>query len=1308
MWIVLQKGNLESLLDRAKELEKKYEWLRATEFYHKAVTQTIETKDFFETAKLQEKVGYCYFRAALQAQQPEQNKKRMKQSIKAYDSSVDSIEKNSSHGHKAKIAHNQGWSLFLKSWLETDLLKKKKLLEEWWKLESSNFKIYDELDDHQSAGKIYNDLIELSAVDRFFTVTDNSELRKIAKEGVELGEKAIKFLLKANNINELARAYCWTSWNYGFSILYALIDSDKEKYYKKTAEYSKKAIELAKKTGDAWLIGWSNNARSLYFAAIKHLKKCIEYGQIFVNQGRIAKDNYMLAVGLAWLGNSFSNLVYTIEDPDKQRDCIKKALNYHKEGKNHADLSNFHLTRLATRNGITFDLEKLASYETNLATKKATLRQLIRTAKETLKLAPEWYQYQSWSFRSLSLSLFKLAEIISDSDKKHQLLLKALNYQEKYITLHKRFLPKQYGWRSSGFVYKAQIEVELAKLEENEESKNGLIKTAILSMETSLTLHEKAVKNYAEELYLANYGHKQYRSGKILFELYSLTKKTVLLAKAIALYNEAIEQYKLNKQYSNLAEAYWQKSKNQDHIGEHSKSAENYELASEAYLNASNKLPKFKDFYLNYSLYMRAWSVIELAKYYHSIEDYEKAQQNYEQAAGLHQKLDDWNYLSPNYFAWAKLEQAEESSRKEKPKEAKENFQKAIDYFKKTETNINTKIKENPTAEEKDLMTGILKASDLRQKYCQARILMEEAKFLDREGKFLDSSKKYGEASQKISAISDKVDVEVEHKELGYIAILCQAWQKMANAEETTSSESYLEAAELFEQAKDHCYTKKASLWALGNSYFCKGLAAQNQFQKTLDRSFHSKANKFVKQAAGYYKEAGYQKASEYARATQRLFDAYLYMNSAEDEVDTEKKTKYYQLAEQLLKIAANAFSKAQQADKTTQVQSILGTVREEKALAASLNAVMQTPTIASTTQSFTAPSPTSEVSVGLESFDHANVQANLVSNISEVKVGESFSLSVEFVNAGREPALLTRVEDFVPSGFVVVKKPEIYRIEETTLNMKGKQLAPLKLVEVKLTLQPSKKGIYLLNPRVHYLDELGQNKSLQLKTLEIEVEEVLLEDRVSTGTQELDSLLLGGIPQEYAVVLSGSPSDEREYLIKNFLNAGIKEDEVVYYASTEADGLETLLKNPSFYLFLCNPKPKTQVPDLPNIFKLRSKTDLTNLSILLAKAYRNIDQSKKKRICIEIVSDVLISYKTEATRRWISELITDLGFKGFTMLAVMDPKEHPPDQATTVINLFDGEIELTQTGDPLECRKSVRVKKLRNQDYIKNPICLT
>jgi KaiC/GvpD/RAD55 family RecA-like ATPase len=494
----------------------------------------------------------------------------------------------------------------------------------------------------------------------------------------------------------------------------------------------------------------------------------------------------------------------------------------------------------------------------------------------------------------------------------------------------------------------------------------------------------------------------------------------------------------------------------------------------------------------------------------------------------------------------------------------------------------------------------------------------------------------------------------------------------------------------------------------LGNSSFCKGLAAGIEYQSSADLTEHSKAKSLLKSAANSYLQAGFKQASEYAKATQRLLDAYAFMNQAENELNQEKRTKQYQMAENLLQIAAGSFTNAKQPEKTTQVQEILVNVKEEKALAISLSHVMQAPIIASSTRSFSALTPTSESSVGLEKFEHANIQANLVTQAKEVKVGESFCLSVEFVNAGREPALLMRVDDFVPSDFIVVKKPEIYRIEDTCLNMKGKQIAPLKLVEVKLTLQPSKKGDYSLNPKVHYLDELGKKKSLQLKALEIKVEEVLLENRVTTGTKELDSLLLGGIPEEYAVVLSGSPCDERELIVKNFLKAGIEKDETSFYVATETTDLKELLDKPNFYLFLCNPKPKTQVPDIPNVYKLRSKTDLTNLSISLAKAYRNIDPSKKKRICVETVSNVLLDYEAKATCKWISEMITDLGSKEFTLLAVMDPSMHPSDQANAVINLFDGEINITQSDDPINCKKLIVVKKLRNQDYIKNPICLT
>ncbi|MEJ2242593.1 MAG: ATPase domain-containing protein, partial [Candidatus Bathyarchaeota archaeon] len=791
----------------------------------------------------------------------------------------------------------------------------------------------------------------------------------------------------------------------------------------------------------------------------------------------------------------------------------------------------------------------------------------------------------------------------------------------------------------------------------------------------------------------------------ILRELYLFTKDEKLLVRAIEVYNDAGKYFNEEELFSRSAGIFWRIAELYDSLGDNLEASAKYRIASNDYELAANKIPQFRDFYIDYSWYMKAWDEIEQAKYYHSRENYQQSKVNYENAGKIHQKLENWRYLAPNYFAWAKIEQAEELSRNEKPNNAIDKFKDAVIFFQETENNFKNKKVEDLTDEEKDLVYRILKVSDFRCKYCQARILMEKAKLLDRQGNYLDSSNSYGRAAQTISEILEKTDAETERKELEYIAILCQAWEKMALAEETTSSEAYIDAAELFERAKDYCFTKKSSLWALGNSNFCRGLATGIKYQISMSLSDNAIAKRHIKNAATNYLEAGLRNASEHAKGTLRLFDAYIFINQAESEIDPEKKTKQYQMAENLLQRAAGSFMKARQPEKVIHVKNILTNVNEEKTLAISLNELMKAPAIASTTSAFTAPTSTDEISIGLEKFDHANVQANIITDIQELKVGESFCLSVEFVNAGKEPALLTKVENFIPPDFVVVKKPEIYRIEDTTLNMKGKHLAPLKLVEIKLILQASRKGNYQFSPKVYYLDELGQNKYLKLKTIEIKVEEITLENRVTTGTFEIDSLLLGGIPKGSTIVLTGSPIDERDHLIKNFLKSGIKDDEIVFYISTEANSIDNLLKNQNFILILCNPKPKNYIPNLPNVYKLRSKTDITNLSISLTKACRKVDTSKEKRICIETVSDILITHKVEATRRWISELLTDLTLKGFTILAAMDPDMHPPDQSKAIINLFDGEIKITQSDDPLDCKKSVIVKKLRNQKYIKNPI---
>ena len=1310
MWIVLQKGNLESLLDRAKELEKKYEWLQAAEFYKKAADLVLAENDLFKAADLNEKMGFCYYRAALQAQSNIEFRKTLKSSIKAYQEEsklLGGIENEECH---IKRIHADALTAFVKSSYEKDLKAIKRLQDKWWTLENQVVKAYERSDDLHSAGRICNDLLEYSTFDRYWLASTFKEHNEIRKESLVLTEKAIRIFSDLDDKYELSRAYLYMVWYYGFAEYYEEDENKLIKIGQKCQQMLNKALKLSKEIGDALLIsryyhaawGVANNLKFDPSTAVELGKKMIEYGNV-------AKDNYIIGIGNALTSASLIIQTDASVDPDKTKKLHEKAMKMAQKAEHYFQIINYIGGFYISYRAQIWHLSILAFSETDLIKRKRLYRKAIEVGQEGLERLEAWKRLSGDLFADLSHIIIFLSSTTSNLQEKNELLRKAQSFASKYFAYAQEMeIPASTAFTQNLII--SDIQSGLASIEQNRTKKISLLRKALVSHRKAIEALKKKEKFYTQSRSQTGFrfGGSYKGHGQILHQIYSLTKEKKILRKAIEAFKQALFYFRKADLPTYMAETYWHLAQLHDQAGEFQEASQNYQAASQEYDCASQKIPQLRNFYREHSLYMQAWSQIEHARHSHSLENYEEAIQHYEKAAKLHEATSSWNYLTFNYLAWANMEEAESLSRNENTQQAKQTFQKAHKQFFNAEESFKQKLEEITSEDEKEMTQELLKASDLRRKYCQARILMEEAKLLDRKGRYLQSSKNYGEAAQKITSIIENID-EAERKELKYMAILCQAWEKMANAEETSSSESYLEAAELFEQAKEHCYTRKASLWALGNSNFCKGLAAGVQYQTDLELEKHAKAKGFMKSASTNYSKAGFKAASEYAKATQRLFDAYAFMNQAENELDQEKRAKQYQMAENLLQIAAVSFMKAKQPEKTAQVQEILSSVREEKTLAISLSQVMKAPTIASSTRSFTAPSPSSEVSVGLEQFEHANVQANLIANISEVKVGESFCLAVEFVNAGREPALLMKVDDFVPSDFVVVKKPEIYLIEKTCLNMKGKQLPPLKLVEVKLTVQPSKKGNYTLNPRVYYLDERGQNKTLQLKTLEIQVEEVLLEDRVSTGTIELDSLLLGGIPEEYAVVLSGPPCDEREKIINNFLEAGIKEG-VSFYVTTEANELLDLLENPNFFLFLCNPKPKVEVPDLLNVFKLRGKTDLNNLGIALVKAYRSLDQDlgQPKRICVEILSDVLEDYGSKTTRKWISDLITNYGAKGFTMLAVMNPDMHPSDQATAVIDLFDGEIELIETEDSLECKKSIRVRKLRNQDYIKNPICLT
>jgi hypothetical protein len=401
--------------------------------------------------------------------------------------------------------------------------------------------------------------------------------------------------------------------------------------------------------------------------------------------------------------------------------------------------------------------------------------------------------------------------------------------------------------------------------------------------------------------------------------------------------------------------------------------------------------------------------------------------------------------------------------------------------------------------DEKQMAKTMLMAIQLRKEYCKARIAIEEARILDNRGEHSSSARQYGIAAETLERLLCKL-AETDRKEIQFIVLVSRAWQKMAEAEAEESPLHYDEASQLFETAKGFAQSEKTKALVLGHSRFCKALEAGARFTDTRDMAEHARAMQHLEIATSYYLKADFRSASEYTKATRFLFDAYVYMGNAARETDPEKKTRLYTLAQKLLQASADSYAKANNPSRREQALKLLETANEQRELAFSLAEVLHAPIMTSTI-AFATPSPTSEKAAGLERFEHAEVNANLMLSRRELRVGETLDLEIELANAGKGQALLTQIERAVPEGFELAVKPELYRVEGFNINMKGRRLDPLKAEEVKFSLRPKHKGSFTMTPKILYLDENGNAKSHQPEPVTITVKELGIKGWITGDT---------------------------------------------------------------------------------------------------------------------------------------------------------------------------------------------------------------
>lgn len=1025
----------------------------------------------------------------MQAENQNQFRERIVQAISAYGRASESYAKLSTDGKQARC---DAMLAYMKYWFADNFVEKGSMLNEAWKLAKDAFKLFRDQEDAVECARTYNQLSE-TALLQCLLEWHHSNIESTIKSAIETGDETIRLVSRLADHNELSKAYVKTASFYEiFSVF--LEDEDQQRsqrekarnYWLKAKQLSEKVaiLELPISISQSW--DWKSGTDESFKLFNEALEYSRETGDKLLTGGALEH----LAIQAHWRGD-------TTEDYEERLASYERWLRYAEEAKKEYTLISFFSSSFFSEAPYSHYYWHLADLETDLQRRRSLLQKAVDAARNQVKTAKLYPHPHSVFFAHMALymALTDLAKTETNSEEKIAFLKEALEHAEEAV--RKSYGIYSYNYRNVGIAHSflGDIRSQLAKLAADSESKENLLRHAVFDKEAAVKLLGKDIpflEKTGSTAIIARTALFQRDYGNLLVLLYEQTHNEEDLRRAAKAFEHLAELFQKGNFASRMAECYWKAAQTYDTLEEYLQAAERFSQASEGYKKAAEKLPQLKEFYLEHSLYMSAWSEIEKARQSHKRHEFDSARKHYETAAGFHNSTKRWNHLAQNYVAWAKLENAEELTRTQVMTDAARTYEEAAKLFEQAKISLAKELPRVQDSAERILIKRLINAAEIRQEYCTAMTALEEARILDKKGEHFSSSEKYGEVAGVLERMIPRLDEEDDRREIKRCTCRARAWQKMSEAEAEAQPELYLEASRLFEQAKDLSRSEKGRMHDLGLSRFCKAMEVGTRFGDTRAVALHSAAMEHLESAANYFLKAGFENASEYTEGCKLLFDAYVCVDKANKETDHESKAKMYLAAEKLLSASADFYGRAEYPAKKEEVIRLLDKVRKEKELAISLTEIFHGPTVTTLSTGILAtPTAGHEKPVGLERFEHADIQANITAKQNDLKVGEDFLLQIELVNAGRGSAQLMKVEDLIPDGFEVRETPERYRIENKQLNMKGKQLSPLRTEEVKLVLRSKVRGQFVLRPRILYIDEGGKYKSHEPEPLEVTVKEL-------------------------------------------------------------------------------------------------------------------------------------------------------------------------------------------------------------------------
>ena len=214
----------------------------------------------------------------------------------------------------------------------------------------------------------------------------------------------------------------------------------------------------------------------------------------------------------------------------------------------------------------------------------------------------------------------------------------------------------------------------------------------------------------------------------------------------------------------------------------------------------------------------------------------------------------------------------------------------------------------------------------------------------------------------------------------------------------------------------------------------------------------------------------------------------------------------------------------------------------------------------------------------------------------------------------------------------------------------------------------------------------------------------------ISTGYPDLDGTLAGGIPEGYAVVLVSPSYDERDLLLRKIIDSALSSGRPAFYISADIGRTQDLLARYQRGFYAFSPQAARIEPKPPNLYQLPSIDNLSDhtLSLSLAiKDARTKEKAGKMLLVLDTLSNLLLRYKALTTTRWLTDFVGKRKAEGFTIVATLNPLTISKEEVQTVVDFFDGVIEIFEKELKERSRRFVIVKKMYGKKYSESELML-